>query len=144
MNVRWCHLAVALFANAASASSTLGEVAVSPENGLQCVFSLAPSGSSVLVVSESSFLATMHVDGKTVELQAHELQCTTNCVSPGRRGVRRFKLTGHGIYGTLTKHAFCNRDSEVCAGMFAGTARLSIQTARGKLAVIVHHPDCGL
>jgi len=144
MNVRWCHLAVALFANAASANPTLGEVAVPPENDPLCIFSLAPSGRSVLIVNESSLLATMHVDGTAVYLQAHELQCTTNCVSPGQRGIRRFKLTGHGIYGTLTKQAFCNRDSEVCAGMFAGTARLNIQTARGKLAVIVHHPNCGL
>ena len=144
MNVRWWPLAVALFANAASASPTLGEVASSPERDFQCIFSLVPSARSVLVVNESSFLAAMHVDGKAVDLQVQELQCTSNCVSPGRHGIRRFKLVSHGIHGTLTKRVFCNRDSEVCAGMFAGTAHLSIQTARGRLAVVVHHPDCGL
>lgn len=105
-----------------------------------CRFSSKAAGGVVALVAEGQ--ATMRLDGKLVQFKVTEVQCTTDCVAPGRYGTRSFRLLADNARAGLSKRVFCHRDSEACSGLAEGPASLTVSTERGRARVALWHADC--
>ena len=86
--------------------------------------------------------ASMRLDGRLVRLEAEEAKCMSNCVVQGGRGERTFVFTGSGVKATLKKNVACARDSESCAGLPEGTARLIVSMPTGRTVATVWGAYC--
>jgi hypothetical protein len=86
----------------------------------------------------------MRLDDKLALLKVAETNCARNCVVAGGSGERIFQLPGPGVAATLTKQVTCARDAEVCGGLAAGYATLSLSTAAGSTVMRVWGEYCDM
>ena len=145
--LRWtlCMLALALCAGAATAAPRIETIAEPADLLVGCGFRTVgePPAGGRLVLFWNAERGTMKVDGKTIALKATAEQCTTDCVAPGKSGTQVFSFTGSdGVQATLRTRVHCPRDAEVCSGLFAAQARLTVWSSRGKALLRVRNEDC--
>lgn len=141
-----CTLLLALTAGAATAAPRVEAIAEPADRLVGCGFRTVgkPPAGGRLVLHWIAERGTMNVDGKTIALKVTAEQCTSDCVAPGKSGTQVFRLTGgDGVQATLRTRVRCPRDAEVCSGLFAAQARLTVSSARGKALLRVRNEDCG-
>ena len=139
-----CLAALVLMATAAAAGPELGALPGSADADPQaCPFSRKDAtGNVVLLLKHAE--ASMVLEGKLLRLRVEELDCMSNCVAPGRSGVRTFLLTAPEVRVRLTKGVTCHKDSEVCGGLPEGEALLRVSTASGETALQIWGKYCDL
>lgn len=140
-----CALAAgAVSTTPASAGPPIGHLRASDLDATSfCQFSSARARESI-VLEINLREARMRIDGSLVTLSVAEKQCVSNCVGPGRSGLRVFQLSGSGVSATLTKQVTCARDAEVCGGLPEGTAQLAVSNAAGQTAMTLWGAYCDL
>ncbi len=125
-------------------ASTLAPGLAQAQSPSACRFLTPPHGSTKgrEVLSLSGDQAKLHFRGRVLLLKIRELPCGNRCVAPGRPGQRELELIGDGLRATLVKPLLCSRDSEVCSGLPAGPATLTLLEARGRTVLRLWNDDC--
>lgn len=140
-----CTLLLALCAGAATAAPRVEAIADPADPLVGCGFRTVgkPPAGGRLVLHWTRERGTMKVDGRTIDLKVTAEQCTSDCVAPGKSGTQVFRFTGSdGVQATLRTRVHCQRDAEVCSGLFAAQARLTVSSASGKALLRVRNEDC--
>jgi hypothetical protein len=133
-----------LIASQALASPSIGSLTESDLSTSEyCQFTVS-RGSKSIVLGLKHREAKLRLDGKLMRLSAEEAKCLRNCVSPGKSGVRVFRMSAPGADATLTKNVSCARDAEACGGLEEGSARLEVSTASGRTVARIWGAYCDI
>ena len=121
---------------------TESDIRSTPECRVSAIRASGVSGDVVLQWSGTK--GTLQMKGPPVILSASEEPCASQCTRPGKDGFRVFHFHGDGVHATLRKQVSCARDAEVCHGLPAGRATLTISTGKGKTRLAARNDECDL
>lgn len=114
----------------------------SPASACRFYTEMSPKDRAAPVLVWAGSQAWIKVDGELLTLAASEDTCITNCVAPGRTGVRVVRLAGGVWHATLRAPSFCHEDAEACSGLPASRSHLTVAGGSGRTTLTVWNGDC--
>lgn len=129
---------------AASGVDALAESAVGSTQECRVSAIQSSGAGGVAVLQWSGTKGILQMGGRSVTLAVSEEPCTSDCTRPGQDGFRVFQFHGDGVHATLRKQVSCARDAEVCQGLPAGRATLTLSTEKGRIRLTARNDECDL